>query len=447
MSRSALQSRAQENSSQISERQDSSSAPRQFFSPSRNNAQQPTASPVKLLDKPYQFQLGASDGPVSTSRTRSRNPLGAARASWRKSATHHENMVGSKRHVESSEPNSRDIGSFRLESEVTSGFSFGLSARDRPLDSVGTSTSGNYHSQQTAESGLQQLEAIVETSSQPYEQEQGDRMSSPEPEPSTHIFRTSTSFKASEPSVSNPSFSKRFRTQNGSETLSPANLNSMQSPAYNLSRYSAGSGRFGSPQSPCLGVTLNETSSRRPFLGKTSSPLAASSNSQLDSNVISTDLRKLNFTHSTDEDTDFQIKRSTEENSTRTSYNSNTDCSPRLRDVNSAHPSGAPVDVSPFAARMAYLDVRQPGSPVGSLRNFEMRSERDHDFPCHKDEEDEEVSHHSVHSRVTNLIDRQFHLFDRDLESKDSSGSCNPEEPLSFLPSLLRRSNSSNHRH
>lgn len=442
-SRNALRPRAEENASRILERQDSSSAPRQYFSPSRNNS-----SPVKLLDMPYRFQLGASDGPVSTSRTRSRNPPVAARTSLRKPATHHENMVGSKRQSvcvgESSEQKSRDRGGFRPESEVTSGFSFGLSARDRPLDNVGTSTSGDNHSQQTTESGVQHLEAIVETA-QPYEQELGDRMSSPEPEPNTHIFQTSASFN-------NSTFSKRFRTQSGSESLSPSNLNSMQSPAYDVSRYSPACGRLGSPQSPCFGVTRDETSSRRPLFCNTSSPLAATPNSRLDSDATTTDLRNLNFALFTaDDDTDFQIKRSTEDNSTRTSYNSNTDCSPTLRDVNSAQPSGAPVGVSPFAARMAYLDVRQPGSPVGSLRNFEMRSEGDHGFPSHNEdgsEEDEEVSHHSVHCRARNLVeDRQFHLFDRELGSKDSSGSCNPEEPRTFLPSLLRRSNSTNRRH
>ncbi|KAG0583316.1 hypothetical protein KC19_3G126400 [Ceratodon purpureus] len=402
-SRNALQSRVEEKVSRILERQDSSSASRQYSSPSRNNSDRPSSSPVKLLDKPYEFQLGASDGPVSISRTRNRNPFGAARTSFRKPATSHESMVGSKRQSicvgESSEQNSRNRGSFRPDSEVTSGFSFGLSARDRPLDNVSSSTSGDYRSQQTAEPGMQQLEAIVETAQQ-YEQEQGDRMSSPEPEPSTHIFRTTPSFNTSELSVSNPTFSKRFRTQSGSESSSPANLSSMQSPAYDVSRCSPVSGRFGSPQSPCFGVTRDETNSRRSLSLKTSSPLAASSNSRLDIDVTTADLRKLNFTHSTDEDTDFQIKRSTEDNSSRTSYDSNTDCSPRLSVVNSAHPSGAPVGVSPFAARMAYLDVRQPGSPVGSLRNFGMRSERDHGFPSNEveNEDDEEVSHQSIHT-------------------------------------------------
>lgn len=422
LSRNASQSRVEENSTRILERQDSTSAPRQYRSPSRNNvAARQAASPVKLFDKPYQFQLGVSDGPVLTSRTRTRNPLGAAKTSFRKPAIYHEIMVGSKRQSncvgESSEQASRDRASFGPDSEATSGFSFGSSARDRPLDNAGMSK----QYPQTAESGVQQLEAIVETA-QPCEQEPGDRMSSPEPEPyNTHMFRASTTFNTSEQSVGNPALSKRFRTQNGSESLSPANLNSMHPPAYDVSRYSPGAnGRSHSPQSPCFGVALDGTSSRRPLFGNTSSPLAASSSLRLDSDISTTDFRKLNFAQSTDEDRDFQIKRLTEEIS---SYDSNADCSPRLRDVNSAHPSGSPVGVSPFAARMACLDVRQPGSPVGSLRNFEMRGERENGIPCREDEdeEDEEVSHQSVHSRVTKWAEaRQIHLFNRDLESKDS---------------------------
>ncbi|KAG0622209.1 hypothetical protein M758_3G080200 [Ceratodon purpureus] len=100
---------------------------------------------------------------------------------------------------------------------------------------------------------------------------------------------------------------------------------------------------------------------------------------------------------------------------------------------------------------MAYLDVRQPGSPVGSLRNFGMRCERDHGFPCNEvenEEDDSEVSHQSVHSRVTHLVeDGQFHLFDRDWNQRIHLEAANSEEPLAFSPSLLRRSNSSNYQH
>ncbi|KAG0582710.1 hypothetical protein KC19_3G079200 [Ceratodon purpureus] len=91
---------------------------------------------------------------------------------------------------------------------------------------------------------------------------------------------------------------------------------------------------------------------------------------------------------------------------------------------------------------MAYLDVRQPGSPVGSLRNFGMRCERDHGFPCNEvenEEDDSEVSHQSVHSRVTHLVeDGQFHLFDRDLESEDPSGSCKLGGAPCILPELTQ---------
>lgn len=407
-SRNTLQELDEQSSSRILERQDSSSALR-HCSPNRIiNTERLTSSPLKLLDNPYQFQLGASSGPIS--RPRGRTTLAAGRISFRKPAT--ENTVGLKRQSicvgEPAEQNSRDR--VTLTSEATSVFSFGLSSRDRPLDNVGQ------HFSQAAE---QQLEAIVETG-QPYEQ--GDRMSSPEPEPNVaHMFREqrlSSINNTSEPSVGNAStFSKRFRSNSGSGT-SP-NFNSMQSPAW----YSS---RFGSPQSPCFGVTIDETSSRRPlFTTQTSSPLAASWNQE-------------------NSDRGFEIKRSTEENSI---YNSNPDCSPRLGDI--YHASGS-VGVSPFAARLAYLDVRQLGSPVGSLRNLETRNERDH----HQEDENEDVDvgvvQQSVHSRVTNLVeDRQLNSYNRDLDldMKDSSGSCNPDEPLTFLPSILRRSNSSNHQH
>lgn len=321
-SRNILQKLDERTSSRTLERQDSSTSASRKFSPTRL----PT-------DNPYQFQLGASSGPNSRP-TRGRATLAAGRTSFRKPAE-------SKR--QSGEPSEQRL-SFRVDVESNTGFSFGVSARDRPLDA---------HFSQAAESP-----------------EQGDRMSSPEPETNAHLFNDQRFplFGASEPSVSNAS---RFRP----------------GPAYD-DRCS----RFCNPQSPCFGVTADE----RPFA------TAASSNSD-------------------------QVKRSAKVDF---SYNSNPDCSPQLRDNNASGSSS--VGVSPFAVR--YLDMRQPGSPVDSLRT------RDHHF---EDEDDDGVSR--VQSNSYNRDLESLCQSDSNLETKDSSGSCNPDQPRLFIPSLLRRSNSMNH--
>ncbi|XP_073391252.1 uncharacterized protein [Physcomitrium patens] len=324
-SRNTLQTLTGTSSSQFLE-QGSSSALR-YLSPNKSNAVR-TFSPMKLLEKSYEFQLGASDGPVSTSRSRRGGPFGTSRTLFRKPVKHHENAVGSKRQ-------SNCVGEHSLQnlhrpdSEATSGFSFGLSGMGQPLDTV--DISGNYCNSETAESSVQRLEAIVETS-QAYDQ--GDRMSSPEPEPQSqaHIFseqRFST-YNSSEPIV-NPTFFKRYRFNCDSEA-SPS-INSMPFTTEDINRYSP-SRRFGSPQSPCFGDLLNGDT-KTPLFGSTLSPLSVSSNSRLDRSA--TEMRKISFNSererqearwSVDEDT-VQIKRSTEENgASDRAHRGSTDWSP-----------------------------------------------------------------------------------------------------------------------
>ncbi|XP_024388846.1 uncharacterized protein [Physcomitrium patens] len=348
------------NSPLISERQNPASALR-HLTPNSSYAEKRLSSPTRPLEKPYQFQLGAFDGQVSTSRGRRSAPVGASRTSFRKTAMNYENTVGSKRQSNCVDEPSEEIhhkASFRPDSEATCSFSFGVSSTDWPLANLDTSGIC-YHSENT-ESGVQKLEAIVERAQA---SDQGDRMSSPEPEPLTHMYseqHLSTS-NTSEPSV-NPTFFKRFRSSSGSRTSTT--FNCMHSLAYDVDRYSPSS-QAGIPRSSCDSKFEDEEARpRKPFYRSTSSPLAASSSSCLDGSA--TEMRRLfKNTESECEETcgstdvdKVEIKRPTEEHVfSGRSYNSNPDCSPRSR-MSSATPSRSPVGVSPFAARMAYLEVR-----------------------------------------------------------------------------------------
>ena len=93
---------------------------------------------------------------------------------------------------------------------------------------------------------------------------------------------------------------------------------------------------------------------------------------------------------SNDGDVVIQIKPSTEEDSPFVKMYKNLGCSRLKHGVDSNLGSAG---VSPFAARMAYLDVKQPCSPVKTLQEFEAQHAEVCDLP--KEEGDEEESSHA----------------------------------------------------
>ncbi|KAG0616695.1 hypothetical protein M758_5G135000 [Ceratodon purpureus] len=328
------------------------------------NTERQISSPVKLLERPYEFQIGAPDSlPPSASRARSR--------------------VASRRQPTSVEKQSPQ--GFRPDPEPTNGFSF------------------DHRIAQGAE--------------------QGDRMSSPEPD-------RFPAFKPSPESCITPGSTKRFRPNyTGSEfSPSPGFKSLFNTPAYDESRYSS-LAQFGSPW---FGDSKEEPSSRlsRPLF-KSPSP----STSALDS---TTELRNLDrFTSGRELDTSEdkgKIKRSIGGKAPHPGRNS--------RYHQNSATSSSNIGVSPFAARMAQLKVGSPGS-------FDKGQVSQDDEGVGWDSvKDRHLLNKDVEALYQSIANLDALEGERDMrESRDSSGSCNPDDPLVLLPSFLRRSNESSNRH
>lgn len=199
-----------------------------------------------------------------------------------------------------------------------------------------------------------------------------------------------------------------------SSTYSPA-FDGKSSPAVQVGSPTV-SGSF----TPCFGNSSDEQSLRRfLFSADRNSPAGASSNSclgNLDNNT--TELRKLLFhperekgMASNDGDVVIQSKRSTEENSPSVKIYSNP---ARVNHDVDFNPESA--GVSPFAARMAYLNVKQPCSPVKTLQEIEVYHAEVCGLPKEEEEDEKESLH--AHWMLTEHLGR---------ETSKEAGSIFPE--------------------